>query len=56
MGTLISLIVTLLVIGFILWLINTYIPIQPPFKQIINVVVIIAVVLWLVTKYLPQIA
>jgi 1-acyl-sn-glycerol-3-phosphate acyltransferase len=55
MGTLITLILTLLVIGFILWLINTYIPLQPPFKTIINVVVVIAVIIWLVHKYLPSV-
>lgn len=50
---LISLIVVLLVVGLILWLINTYVPLQPPFKQIINVVVVIAVILWLLKTFLP---
>jgi hypothetical protein len=47
--SLISLVIILIVIGVLMWLVNTYIPIAPPFKQIINVVVIIAVVLWLLS-------
>jgi hypothetical protein len=48
---LISLIVVLVVVGVILWLINTYIPMQPPFKQIVNVVVIIALILWILSAF-----
>ena len=47
--SLVSLVIILIVIGVLMWLVNTYIPIAPPFKQIINVVVIIGVVLWLLT-------
>lgn len=46
---LISLIITLAVVGVILWLINAYIPMDPTINRIINVVVIIAVVLWLLS-------
>jgi hypothetical protein len=44
---LIQLVVVLIVIGVLLWLVNTYIPMDDRMKQIINAVVIIAVVLWL---------
>jgi hypothetical protein len=44
---LIQLVVILIVIGVLLWLVNTYIPMDDRMKQIINAVVIIAVVLWL---------
>lgn len=44
---LISLIVTLIVIGVLLWLVNTYIPMDRQIKRILNGVVVIAVVLWL---------
>ena len=44
---LIQLVVVLIVIGVLLWLVNTYIPMDARIKQIINAVVIIAVVLWL---------
>lgn len=45
--SLISLVVTLIVVGILLWLVNTYIPMAPTIKQVLNVVVIVAVVLWL---------
>jgi hypothetical protein len=48
---LISLIVTLLVVGVILWLINNYLPIDGTIKKILNVVVVIVVILWLLTVF-----
>jgi undecaprenyl pyrophosphate phosphatase UppP len=44
---LVQLVVVLIVVGVLLWLVNTYIPMDPKIKQILNVVVVIAVVLWL---------
>jgi hypothetical protein len=44
---LIQLIVILIVIGVLLWAVNTFIPMDARIKQIINAVVIIAVVIWL---------
>ncbi|MCP9830721.1 hypothetical protein KBZ14_03270 [Synechococcus sp. HJ21-Hayes] len=44
---LISLIVVLVVVGVLLWLINTYIPMDSKIKQILNMVVVVAVVVWL---------
>ena len=44
---LISLIVTLIVVGVLLWMINTYMPIDRKIKQILNVVVVFAVIVWL---------
>ena len=54
---LITLVVTLIVIGVLLWLINTMIPMDAKIKQIINAVVVIAVVLWIVSLFtgLPNI-
>jgi hypothetical protein len=43
----ISLIVTLIVIGVLLWLVNQYIPMDAKIKQILNIVVVIVVVIWL---------
>ena len=48
---LIQIVVVLVVVGLLLWLLNTYIPLQPPFKTIINVVVLIFVVLWLLNLF-----
>jgi hypothetical protein len=44
---LISLVVILIVIGVLLWLVNSFIPMDPKIKSILNAVVIIAVVIWL---------
>lgn len=44
---LINVVLTLIVIGVLLWLVNTYIPMQSTIKSIINIVVVIAVVMWL---------
>jgi hypothetical protein len=44
---LVQVIIALVVVGVLLWLINTYIPMDGKIKQILNVVVVIAVVLWL---------
>ena len=49
--SLIGLIVVLVVVGVLLWLVNTYIPMQAPIKQILNIVVLIAVVLWLLNAF-----
>ena len=49
--SLISLVVVLIVVGVLLWLVNTYIPMDGKIKNIINVVVVIAVVLWLLQVF-----
>ena len=48
---LISLIVTLVIIGVLLWLVNTYIPMDGKIKKIINVVAVICVVIWLLSVF-----
>lgn len=49
--TLISFIITLVVIGVLLWLVNTYIPMDDKIKKILNVVVVIFVILWLLQAF-----
>jgi hypothetical protein len=48
---LIQLVVTLIVVGILLWLVNNYIPMQGSIKRILNAVVVIAVVLWLLNVF-----
>lgn len=48
---LIQLVIMLVVVGVVLWLINTYIPMEATIKKILNVVVIIAVILWLLSVF-----
>ena len=49
--SLISLAITLIVIGVLLWLVNTYIPMDGKIKKILNVVVVICVVMWLLFAF-----
>ena len=48
---LIQLVLVLIVIGVLLWLVNSYIPMDRKIKQILNIVVVIAVVLWLLSVF-----
>ena len=49
--SLISVIVTLIVVGVLLWLVNTYIPMDGKIKKILNAVVVICVVVWLLYAF-----
>jgi hypothetical protein len=49
--SLISLVVTLIVIGVLLWLVNTYIPMEGKIKKILNIVVLVCVVVWLLYAF-----
>jgi hypothetical protein len=51
MTPLIQVILSLIVIGVLLWLVNTYIPMASSIKSIINIIVVIAVVLWLLSFF-----
>ncbi|MBE0618391.1 MAG: hypothetical protein IH608_10765 [Proteobacteria bacterium] len=48
---LIQLVIILMVVGVILWLVNSYIPMQATIKKILNLVVVIAVILWLLNLF-----
>lgn len=48
---LVTVVLTLIVVGVLLWLINTYIPMQAAIKSIINIIVVVAVVLWLLNGF-----
>jgi len=48
---LVHLVGTLIVVGVLLWLINTYIPMERRIKSILNAVVVIAVILWLLNVF-----
>ena len=49
--SLITLVIVLVVVGVVLWLINSYIPMQATIKKILNAVVIIVVVIWLLSAF-----
>lgn len=48
---LVQVVIALVVTGVVLWLINTYIPMEGTIKKILNVVVIIVVILWLLSAF-----
>ena len=44
---LLQILIVLIVVGVLLWLVNSFIPMQGTIKSILNAIVVIAVVLWL---------
>jgi hypothetical protein len=48
---LIQILLVLIVVGVLLWLVNSFIPMQGTIKSILNAVVVIAVVLWLLNVF-----
>lgn len=52
---LINVIIVLVIIGVLLWLINTYIPMDAKIKTVINALVVVVVVLWLLGAFLGEI-
>ena len=48
---LITVLITLCVVGLLLWLVNRFIPMQGQIKGILNGVVVIVVVLWLLKTF-----
>jgi hypothetical protein len=48
---LIQILLVLIVVGVLLWLVNSYIPMQSTIKSLLNAVVVIVVVLWLLNVF-----
>ncbi|MGA9058678.1 MAG: Thivi_2564 family membrane protein [Terriglobia bacterium] len=48
---LVQVFVVLIVVGVLLWLVNTFIPMAGSIKSILNAVVVILVVLWLLNIF-----
>ena len=46
-----QLLITLVVAGVVLWLVNNYIPMDGKIKKILNAVVVIFVLLWLLRMF-----
>ena len=49
--SLITIVITLIIVGVILWLVNTYIPMDGKIKKILNIAVVVVVVLWLLQVF-----
>ena len=44
---LLQILVMLIIIGVVLWLVETYIPMSPPIRTLIRVLVVLFICLWL---------
>jgi hypothetical protein len=51
---LIEVVGVLIVIGVLLWLVNTFVPMAASIKSILNALVVIVVVLWLLGLFFPN--
>jgi hypothetical protein len=48
---LLQVVLVLVVVGVLLWLVNSFIPMQGTIKSILNAIVVIAVVVWLLNVF-----
>jgi hypothetical protein len=49
--SLVTIVISLIVVGVLLWLVNTYIPMDGKIKKVLNIVVMVVVVLWLLNVF-----
>ena len=48
---LIHIVLVLIVVGVLLWLINSFIPMDSKIKSLLNIVVVIGVIIWLLQAF-----
>ncbi len=48
---LINVLIVLIVAGVLLWLVNTYIPMDRKIKNILNIVAVVIIVIWLLRAF-----
>jgi hypothetical protein len=46
-----TIIIVIIVVGVLLWLLNTYLPMDAKIKNILNIVVVIVLVVWLLKAF-----
>jgi hypothetical protein len=46
-----TIVIVIIVVGVLLWLVNTYIPMDSKIKSILNAVVVIVLVIWLLKAF-----
>ena len=46
-----NILLVIIIAGVVLWLVNSYIPMQRTLKNILNIVVVILVVVWLLSVF-----
>lgn len=47
----IEMLICIIVVGVILWFVNQYVPMSPPFKTAVNVLAAILLLLWVLRKF-----
>ncbi len=50
-GSLLTVLIVLVIVGVCLYLINQYIPMSPPIKTVLNVLVVLILVVWLLQAF-----
>jgi len=48
---LLDILIAIIVVGVLLWIINTFIPMDHKIKRIFNIVVVIALIIWLLKVF-----
>lgn len=49
--SLLTIIVTIVIVGVLLWVVNSFIPMDDKIRRILNVVVVILLILWLLQAF-----
>jgi hypothetical protein len=49
--TLVNIVVILVVVGLVMWLINTYIPMAGAIKSLLNIVVFVVLLIWILQVF-----
>lgn len=49
--SILEIVIAIVVVGVVLWLINTYIPMDAKIKQLLNVVIVVILVVWLLKAF-----
>jgi hypothetical protein len=51
MGTLVTIIIVLVILGLVMYLVDTYVPMAQPIKTVLYVVVVLALCVWLLNLF-----
>ncbi len=49
--TLVNIVVILVVVGLVMWLINTYIPMAAAIKSLLNIIVFVVLLIWILQTF-----
>lgn len=47
----IEVLIVLVIVGVILWFVNQYVPMAPPFKTALNIIAVILLLLWILRVF-----